>query len=50
MTTLGFTENTRGHEVTSFQFGVTGDERLSSTKHSGSLEKQTIHSSSTKSM
>lgn len=50
MTALGFTENTRGHEVTSFQLGVTGDERLSSTEHSGSLEMQTIHSSSTKNM
>lgn len=48
MMTAGFTENTRGHEVTSFQFGVTGDERLSSTKHSGSLQTQTIHSSCTK--
>lgn len=46
--TAGFTENTRGHEVTSFQFGVTGDDRLSSTKHSGSLQTQTIHCSCTK--
>lgn len=42
MTTLAFTENTWGHEVTSFQFGVTGRQRLPSTKHSGSLETQEI--------
>lgn len=42
MTTLAFTKNTRGHEVTSLQFGVTGDERLSPTEHSGSLETQAV--------